>query len=67
MGQIASATVFEPKAAIIISNKDELKIPLLLETIPTPKVMLNTEDVSQKPKRPSPDADCGSCGWGAPL
>lgn len=32
-----SADLFEPKHAIIIQNKDELKIPLLLETIPTPK------------------------------
>lgn len=37
VGRIASATVFEPKGAIIIQNKDELKIPLMMETIPTPK------------------------------
>lgn len=37
MGRIVSADIFDPKHAIIIQNKDELKIPLLLETIPTPK------------------------------
>jgi hypothetical protein len=38
VGRIVSADLFEPKYATIIQNKDELKIPLLLETIPTPKV-----------------------------
>lgn len=37
VGRVASATVFEPTGAIIIQNKDDLKIPLLLEQIPTPK------------------------------
>jgi hypothetical protein len=37
VGRIASADSFEPKAAIIVQNKDLLKIPLLLEQIPTPK------------------------------
>ena len=37
VGRIASADVFEPKHAIIIQNKDVLKIPLMLEQIPTPK------------------------------
>lgn len=37
VGRIASVDVFEPKAAIIIQNKDDLEIPLMLETIPTPK------------------------------
>jgi hypothetical protein len=37
VGRIASATVFEPKGAIIIQNKDDLKIPLMLEALPTPK------------------------------
>jgi hypothetical protein len=36
VGRIVSADHFEPKYATIIQNKDELKIPLLLETIPTP-------------------------------
>ncbi len=36
-GRIASADSFEPKAAIIVQNKDLVKIPLLLEQIPTPK------------------------------
>jgi len=37
VGRIASATVFEPKYAAIVQNKDELSIPLELSTIPTPK------------------------------
>jgi hypothetical protein len=37
VGAIASADQFEPKYGIIIQNKDDLKIPLMLETIPTPK------------------------------
>ncbi len=37
VGRIASADTFEPKAAVILQNKDLLKIPLLLEPIPTPK------------------------------
>ncbi len=37
VGRIASATLFEPKYGIIVQNKDEIKIPLDLEQIPTPK------------------------------
>lgn len=37
VGTVSSATKFEPKHAIIIKDKDDLKIPLILETIPTPK------------------------------
>lgn len=37
VGRIVSANEFDPKYAILIQNKDELKIPLMLETIPTPK------------------------------
>lgn len=37
VGTVSSADTFEAKHAIIIQNKDDLKIPLLLETIPTPK------------------------------
>ena len=37
VGRIGSASSFEPTAGIIIQNKDDLKIPLILETIPTPK------------------------------
>lgn len=37
VGTIISADQFDPKYAIIIQNKDDLKIPLLLETLPTPK------------------------------
>ena len=35
VGRIISANKFEPKYAIIIQNKDDLKIPLDLEQIPT--------------------------------
>lgn len=37
VGRIASAELFEPKFGIIVQNKDLLKIPLMLEQIPTPK------------------------------
>ena len=37
IGRIASPTLFEPNYAIIIQNKDDIKIPLNLESIPTPK------------------------------
>jgi hypothetical protein len=37
VGRIASADTFEPRSAIILQNKDLLKIPLMLEQIPTPK------------------------------
>jgi hypothetical protein len=36
-GKILSADQFEPTAAMIVQNMDDLTIPLLLETIPTPK------------------------------
>jgi hypothetical protein len=37
VGRIASAEVFDPKAAMIIKDKDDLNIPLMLETIPAAK------------------------------
>ena len=37
VGKVAAADRFEPTDAIIIKDKDDLTIPLLLETIPTPK------------------------------
>ncbi len=37
VGRIPSATTFDPKQAFIVQNKDRMVIPLLLETIPTPK------------------------------
>eukprot|EP00475_Leptophrys_vorax_P007974 TRINITY_DN15106_c0_g1_i1.p1 TRINITY_DN15106_c0_g1~~TRINITY_DN15106_c0_g1_i1.p1 ORF type:complete len:946 (+),score=278.82 TRINITY_DN15106_c0_g1_i1:56-2893(+) len=37
IGNMASSTSFIPKCGIIIKNKDDLKIPLLMEKIPTPK------------------------------
>jgi hypothetical protein len=37
LGRINSATSFEPKYAVILQNKDDLKIPLQLEQLPTPK------------------------------
>merc|ERR1712127_874450 len=36
-GKITAADQFEPTAAVIVKDKDDLAIPLLLETIPTPK------------------------------
>jgi len=37
IGNIAGPTTFQPKHAIIVQNKDEVIIPLLLEQLPTPK------------------------------
>lgn len=37
VGRIASADSFEPRLGVILQNKDLVKIPLLLEQIPTPK------------------------------
>ena len=37
VGRIASADAFEPRFGVIVQNKDLLKIPLMLEQIPTPK------------------------------
>jgi hypothetical protein len=41
VGRIASAKEFDPKYAIIVQNKDEIKIPLFLEQIPTAKEFRN--------------------------
>ncbi|MDP2434882.1 MAG: hypothetical protein Q8P67_04000, partial [archaeon] len=37
LGRISSATVFSPTTAIILQNKDELRVPLSFERLPTPK------------------------------
>lgn len=37
VGKMGASDSFEPAAAIILQNKDELKIPLLLEQLPTPR------------------------------
>merc|ERR1719240_2096352 len=37
IGKLSGPGSFDPESAIIIKNKDDLIIPLLLETIPTPK------------------------------
>jgi hypothetical protein len=37
VGKIAGPDTFEPEHGIILQNKDELTIPLLLEQMPTPK------------------------------
>jgi hypothetical protein len=37
LGSLSSATTFEPKFACLLQNKDELTIPLLLESIPNAK------------------------------
>ena len=37
IGTVLSENKFEPKHAIILRNRDELNIPLLLDPIPTPK------------------------------
>ena len=37
LGRIGPGNTFEPKSAILLENKDDLKIPILLEQLPTPK------------------------------
>ena len=37
LGNMVSSGVLAPRSAIIITNKDEVLIPLLLETLPTPQ------------------------------
>merc|ERR1712137_677960 len=44
IGTVVSADQFEPKHAIIIKNKDDLLIPLLLEQIPTAQMFRDTID-----------------------
>eukprot|EP01035_Chromulina_nebulosa_P022605 gene22605-29266_t len=44
LGSISSATTFEPKFAILVQNKDELSIPLLLDTIPNLKQFRDSID-----------------------
>ncbi len=34
MGNLSSAEVFQPQHALIVQNKEELKIPLMMNTIP---------------------------------
>jgi hypothetical protein len=38
VGAIASIDLFIPKYAVVCQNKDDLKIPLMLNTIPSAKV-----------------------------
>ena len=35
IGKLLSGDTFDPKHAIVIENKDDLRIPLILETIPS--------------------------------
>lgn len=37
VGRLQTSEIFDPKYAIIVQNKDELKIPLSLEQIPSPQ------------------------------
>jgi hypothetical protein len=38
VGKISGPDSFAPEHAIILQNKDELMLPLLLEQLPTPQV-----------------------------
>lgn len=38
IGTLAAADTFEAKYATVVKDKDEFVIPLLVSTIPTPKV-----------------------------
>ena len=41
VGHIASVTAFEPRHAAIVRDKDELKIPIELATIPTSREFMD--------------------------
>lgn len=52
IGNIAAADVFEPTGALIVQNKDDLRIPLLLEALPTPKEFVDAiESLSPEQQR----------------
>uniref|UniRef100_A0A0G4FHG3 Uncharacterized protein n=1 Tax=Chromera velia CCMP2878 TaxID=1169474 RepID=A0A0G4FHG3_9ALVE len=52
VGTLAAKDVFEPKAAILIKNKDEVLLPLLVETIPSAKEFKDAiESLSEEQKR----------------
>jgi hypothetical protein len=52
LGKISAADSFEPEQAIILSNQDELVLPLLLNTLPTPKAFRDAiESLSPEQQR----------------
>ena len=52
VGAIGGADLFLPQHAMIVQNKDDLKLPLLLEEIPTPKEFKDAiESLSPEQKR----------------
>lgn len=52
VGKIDGPNSFEPTSAIILQNKDELVIPLLLEQLPTPKAFRDAiESLSPEQQR----------------
>ena len=52
IGKLGSATTFQPKHALILQNKDELNIPLMLEQLPTPKAFRDAvESLSPEQQR----------------
>jgi hypothetical protein len=52
VGKIGSKDSFEPQQALIIQNKDDLKVPLMLENIPTPQQFANAiESLSPEQQR----------------
>ena len=63
VGAIASADVFEPKYGIIIQNKDDLKIPLMLETIPTPKEFKDAIESLSPEQQRFAKVRSSSCVW----
>ena len=51
-GTIISADEFKPTCAVIVKDRDELEIPLDLETLPTPKEFRDAiESMSPEQKR----------------
>jgi len=52
VGNIGSASVFQPKHAIIVQNKDEVLLPLILECLPSAKAFADAiESMSPEQQR----------------
>eukprot|EP01108_Squamamoeba_japonica_P001167 TRINITY_DN1469_c0_g1_i4.p1 TRINITY_DN1469_c0_g1~~TRINITY_DN1469_c0_g1_i4.p1 ORF type:complete len:617 (+),score=97.80 TRINITY_DN1469_c0_g1_i4:47-1852(+) len=63
VGKIASADTFEPTHAVIIQNKDDVLIPLLLETIPSAKAFRDAiESLSPEQQRFAKAFSCNAIG-----
>ena len=64
LGTLSPATTFEPKFACLLQNKDELTIPLLLESIPNVKQFRDSiESLSPEQQRSGSRRPTARCSW----